>query len=70
DGKGYPHGLAGNDIPLMSRIITLVDSFDAMTQDRPYQKGISTEKAIIEIQNNAEQQFDPHLAKIFVEQIL
>ncbi|MDD4643156.1 MAG: diguanylate cyclase [Erysipelotrichaceae bacterium] len=70
DGKGYPHGLAGNDIPLMSRIITLVDSFDAMTQDRPYQKGISTEKAIIEIQNNAGQQFDPHLSKIFVEQIL
>ncbi len=70
DGTGYPRGLAGNAIPLMSRIITIVDSFDAMTQDRPYQKGISTNVAIEEIKKNMGKQFDPQLSQIFIDKIL
>ena len=70
DGTGYPRGLAGNAIPLMSRIISIVDSFDAMTQDRPYQKGISTNEAIEEIKKNIGKQFDPQLAQIFINKVL
>ena len=69
DGTGYPRGLAGDAIPLMSRIITIVDSFDAMTQDRPYQKKISINEAIEEIKNNMGKQFDPQLAQIFIEKV-
>lgn len=70
DGKGYPQGLAAEDIPIVSRILTLVDSYDAMTHDRSYRKAMSNEEAIIEIQKNMGTQFDPELAKIFVEQVL
>jgi HD-GYP domain-containing protein (c-di-GMP phosphodiesterase class II) len=70
DGKGYPQGLAGEDIPLLARILSVVDSYDAMTQDRSYKRAITKEEAIIEIRNNAGTQFDSEIARIFIEKIL
>lgn len=70
DGKGYPQGLSGKNIPLLSRIIAIVDSYDAMTQDRVYRKAMSKDAAIEEIIKNAGTQFDPEIAKIFVEDVL
>ncbi len=70
DGKGYPQGLSGEDIPLISRIITITDAFDAMTQDRPYRKAMTEDVAVAEIVRNAGSQFDPNLAMIFIEKVL
>ncbi|MBU1143351.1 MAG: diguanylate cyclase [Firmicutes bacterium] len=70
DGKGYPKGLKETEIPLFSRIINVADSFEAMTADRPYRKGMSVEEAIAEIKRCSGSQFDPHIAMIFVEQVL
>ena len=70
DGKGYPGGLSGESIPLLSRIIAIVDSYDAMTQDRSYRKAMTKEAAIEEIRRNAGTQFDPVIAGIFIEQVL
>ena len=67
DGKGYPLNLKGDNIPIESRILSIVDAFDAMTHDRPYHKAISIEEALTEISNHAGTQFDPILAKIFTE---
>ncbi|MDF2905898.1 MAG: rpfG4 [Herbinix sp.] len=67
DGRGYPQGLSGERIPLLSRILSVVDAYDAMTEDRPYRRGMSKEKAIEEIKNNTGSQFDPDIAKLFVE---
>jgi HD-GYP domain-containing protein (c-di-GMP phosphodiesterase class II) len=53
DGKGYPQGLKGEEIPLLSRIITVVDAYDAMTEDRIYRKGMSKEEAINIIKRNS-----------------
>ena len=69
DGKGYPKGLAGENIPLTSRIISIVDAFDAMTNDRPYRKALSTKEAISKIRRCAGSQFDPNLAVKFVKMI-
>ena len=55
------------DITLLSRIVAVVDAYDAMTEDRPYRKGMSKEVAISEIIQNAGKQFDPDIAKIFIE---
>lgn len=67
DGRGYPQGLSGEDIPLLSRVISVVDSFDAMTDDRVYQKGRSKEAALDEIARCTGTQFDPTIAKLFIE---
>jgi diguanylate cyclase (GGDEF)-like protein/putative nucleotidyltransferase with HDIG domain len=67
DGKGYPRGIKGESIPVLGRVICIADSFDAMTTDRPYRKGLSLEQAIYELKKNAGTQFDPHLVDIFVE---
>lgn len=67
DGSGYPRGLAGEDIPLLARILSVVDAYDAMTQDRVYRKAMSREAAIGQIRDNAGTQFDPQIAKIFLE---
>ncbi|HYE83544.1 MAG TPA: HD domain-containing phosphohydrolase [Clostridia bacterium] len=69
DGKGYPQGLKREDIPLLSRILAVVDAYDAMTEDRSYRKAMAKEAAIDEIKRNAGTQFDPEIAKIFIEKI-
>ncbi len=70
DGKGYPRGLAGEKIPLESRIITLADAYDAMTCERPYRQRLPEAEILKEIKVKAGTQFDPELARIFIEQVL
>ncbi|WP_368294235.1 HD domain-containing phosphohydrolase [Dehalobacter sp. TBBPA1] len=70
DGKGYPKGLKGEEIPLEARIVTIADAYNAMTSSRPYRKALDVETAAEEILKNAGTQFDPHLAKVFVEKVL
>ena len=66
DGKGYPHGLKGEEIPIAARIVALADAFDAMTSDRAYRKALCPEKALEEIASGAGSQFDPYLAREFL----
>lgn len=70
DGKGYPDGLAGEDIPFYSRILALSDSFQAMTAYRPYKKRLTIEEALEEIKRCKGSQFDPYLSDYFIEMIL
>jgi diguanylate cyclase (GGDEF)-like protein/putative nucleotidyltransferase with HDIG domain len=67
DGRGYPRGVSGYDIPLLGRIMAVADAFSAMTLDRPYRAGMSVEEALEEIERGAGTQFDPELARVFVE---
>jgi HD-GYP domain-containing protein (c-di-GMP phosphodiesterase class II) len=67
DGAGYPRGLRGEDIPLAARIFAIADSFDAMTSDRPYRAAMPLEQALDEIRDGAGTQFDPEVAKAFLE---
>jgi len=69
DGKGYPAGISGEEIPLISRIIMVADSWDAMRSDRPYRKGLSKEKAMEEILKHSGAQFDPNIAKVFIKML-
>ncbi len=66
DGKGYPFGLKGEEIPLAARIILIADTFDAMTSTRPYRKGLPYEVAYEELIQFSETQFDPKLVKLFI----
>ncbi len=66
DGRGYPRGLAGENIPLFGRLICLADSFDAMSSSRTYRKGMPHEQVLAEIARCAGSQFDPDLAAMFV----
>src|SRR5665648_257174 len=70
DGKGYPQGLIGEQIPLLSRIVAIVDAFDDMTNDRAYRSAMTKGEAIEEIRRNSGTQFDPDIANIFIEKIL
>jgi len=70
DGRGYPKGLKGEEIPLFSRIINVADSFEAMTADRPYHKGMSIVDAVLEIKNCSGRQFDPGISNLFLTKIL
>ena len=65
DGGGYPDNLQGEQIPFLARILALADTFDAMTSDRPYRKGMSWETALAEVTRGAGRQFDPDLAPLF-----
>ncbi|MBI5788667.1 MAG: response regulator [Candidatus Schekmanbacteria bacterium] len=67
DGKGYPYGLSGEDIPIGGRIIAIADAYDAMISDRPYRRALSPEQAQIELEKCAGTQFDPKLVKLFLE---
>ncbi len=69
DGTGYPLGLCGNNIPLMSRIITVVDSYDVMTHERPYKKAMTKKDAIEELKRCAGTQFDPNIVSIFLNHL-
>jgi response regulator RpfG family c-di-GMP phosphodiesterase len=66
DGGGYPRGLAGDDIPLVGRLVAIADAYDAMTSDRAYRRALRHEVAIGEIERCAGTQFDPRLAVVFV----
>ena len=62
DGDGYPLGLAGADIPLLGRIMAVVDAYSAMILDRPYRKALPHEEAVAELRRGAGTQFDPDSA--------
>lgn len=66
DGKGYPDGLVGEEIPLVARILAVSDAFDAMVADRPYRKGLPVSQALQEIERGAGTQFDEELAQHFI----
>jgi diguanylate cyclase (GGDEF)-like protein len=66
DGRGYPNGLKGKDIPYLTRLLTLADSFDAMTHRRPYKPTKTVEQAYKEIRDNSGTQFDPELTEVFI----
>jgi HD-GYP domain-containing protein (c-di-GMP phosphodiesterase class II) len=67
DGKGYPDGLRGEDIPLIARIVSVADAFDSMIRARPYGYGISRKAALREIEENSGTQFDPRIVKALLE---
>jgi diguanylate cyclase (GGDEF)-like protein/PAS domain S-box-containing protein len=70
DGTGYPFGIAGEDIPLYSRIISVIDAYDVMTSGRPYKAPMSSKEAVRELLENSGSQFDPKIVDIFVNVIL
>ena len=70
DGKGYPQGLKGEEIPLFSRIIAICDAYEAMTSDRQYRKAMTSQEAVKEIIRCAGTQFDEKLVKIFIEDVI
>jgi diguanylate cyclase (GGDEF)-like protein len=65
DGRGYPHGLSGGDIPIGARIVSIVDAYEAMIGGRPYRAAISHRAAIAELRRQAGVQFDPELVEVF-----
>jgi HD-GYP domain-containing protein (c-di-GMP phosphodiesterase class II) len=65
DGKGYPSQLSGLEIPVGSRVIAVIDSFDAMVSDRPYRKGLPLEEAVRRLSSGAGSQFDAPIVKLF-----
>ncbi len=66
DGRGYPDGLSGTSIPILSRIIAVVDTYDAMTNNRPYRHALDTSIALGEIRRNRGTQFDPDVTDAFL----
>lgn len=70
DGSGYPLGLKEDEIPLISRIISIVDAYDVMTSKRPYKKPMTKESAIAELLRCSGSQFDPLLVNIFINSVL
>lgn len=66
DGRGYPSSMKGEEIPLAARIFSVVDSFDAMTSDRPYRQALSIERAMDELHKGKDTQFDPEVVHMFV----
>jgi diguanylate cyclase (GGDEF)-like protein/PAS domain S-box-containing protein len=69
NGNGYPHKLKGEDIPLLSRIIHIIDAYQAMTHERPYRKAMNKEEAVEELKNRRGSQFDPILTDKFINMV-
>ncbi|WP_099190841.1 diguanylate cyclase [Tepidibacter mesophilus] len=69
DGKGYPDGLSGKDIPIHARIVCVADSYHAMISDRPYRKSLSQDEAFEELRKNKGTQFDPNLVEVFIKTV-
>jgi diguanylate cyclase (GGDEF)-like protein/putative nucleotidyltransferase with HDIG domain len=69
DGKGYPQGLRGDDIPLGARILTVVDYFDALTSERPYHNAMTREAALLLLQQEAGRALDPKIVDLFIEHL-
>ncbi|MFW6267154.1 MAG: PAS domain S-box protein [Halanaerobium sp.] len=69
DGSGYPEGLSGRAIPLLSRMLTIIDSYDVMISGRPYKQPMSEEEALAELKSCAGSQFDPELVDIFIKSL-
>jgi putative nucleotidyltransferase with HDIG domain len=67
DGRGYPDGLSGEDIPLAARVLFVCDAYHAMTSDRSYRKALSEDEALRRLQEAAGTQFDPNVIRVFVE---
>jgi len=67
DGKGYPHGLAGTEIPIQGRMMAIIDVYDALVSERPYKKPLTAEQAVKIIMENSGTQFDPTIADVFYE---
>ena len=67
NGKGYPHSLKGNEIPLSARIVAIADVFDALTSERPYKKAWPEEKAIKLLEEETGEHFDPNLVPLFIK---
>lgn len=65
DGSGYPHGLAGEEIPYLARIVAVADAYDAMASDRPYRPGMPDERIDAIIRSGAAQQWDPDVVAAF-----
>lgn len=70
DGHGYPNGISKEKIPIMARIISVADTFDAMTSDRAYKEAVSDDLAILEIIKCSGKQFDPVIVEAFVNQFI
>lgn len=66
DGNGYPLGISGNEIPIQCRILSIIDAYDAMTNDRPYRNALSQAEAIAELISFSGKQFDPYLVEQFI----
>ncbi|HEV3471219.1 MAG TPA: HD-GYP domain-containing protein [Pyrinomonadaceae bacterium] len=69
DGRGYPHGLGGEDIPLMARVVQVTDSFDAMVERRAYNSPRSRREAVAELRSESGKQFDPRLVEAFLDSL-
>jgi len=67
DGKGYPDGIKGDELSLFAKILTVADSYDAMTTDRPYRRALTLEEAINELDRNSGTQFDPKICGAMME---
>jgi putative two-component system response regulator len=67
DGKGYPEGIGGEDIPLLARILAIADSYEAMRSDRPYRRKKTEGEIIRELREGSGKQWDPHLLEFFIE---
>ena len=69
DGSGYPESLAGEEIPLLSRMLTIIDSYDVMISGRPYKEAMTEKEAEAELKRCADSQFDPELVDKFIDSL-
>lgn len=70
DGTGYPDGLRGKEIPFLSRVLSIIDSFDAMREQRPYRASLTLNEALLELLNGKGKQFDSELVDVFIKMVM